>query len=284
MREDGDPQRPTILCVHGYPDDHAVWDGVVEQLRDRFHLVRYDVRGAGASDAPEQRSGYALEQLAGDLLAVADEVSPSGPVHLLAHDWGSIQAWHAVTEPRAKGRVSSFTSISGPSLDQVGAWFAARLRQPSLRGLGEALNQLALAGYTGLFQVPVLPEIAWRTGLLPRLVRAIQREDPAAPQPPLPPAEDGVRGLALYRQNMFSGESREPVRTDVPVQVLAPRGDVFVTPAAQASARDWTDDLVVHELSGGHWLPRSRPQVVAGYVAEHVERVDPAAGVGVSGA
>ncbi len=22
----GDPERPTIVAVHGYPDDHTVWD------------------------------------------------------------------------------------------------------------------------------------------------------------------------------------------------------------------------------------------------------------------
>ena len=27
-----DPQRPTILAIHGYPDNHHVWDGVAEHL------------------------------------------------------------------------------------------------------------------------------------------------------------------------------------------------------------------------------------------------------------
>ena len=27
-----DPQRPTILAIHGWPDNHHVWDGVAEQL------------------------------------------------------------------------------------------------------------------------------------------------------------------------------------------------------------------------------------------------------------
>src|SRR5438309_1175852 len=55
--EHGDPAAPTIVAVHGYPDNHSVWDGVVELLSDRFHVVTYDVRGAGASDKPSARGG-----------------------------------------------------------------------------------------------------------------------------------------------------------------------------------------------------------------------------------
>ena len=27
-----DPQRPTVLAIHGYPDNHHLWDGVAEHL------------------------------------------------------------------------------------------------------------------------------------------------------------------------------------------------------------------------------------------------------------
>jgi len=29
---DLDPGRPTILAIHGYPDNHHVWDGVAREL------------------------------------------------------------------------------------------------------------------------------------------------------------------------------------------------------------------------------------------------------------
>ena len=44
----------TVLLVHGYPDNHSVWDPVAEILADRFHVVAYDVRGAGASGVPDE--------------------------------------------------------------------------------------------------------------------------------------------------------------------------------------------------------------------------------------
>ncbi len=57
VTEAGDPGRPTILLVHGFPDTSAVWDPVVDRLTDSFHVVRYDVRGAGLSDVPPRRCG-----------------------------------------------------------------------------------------------------------------------------------------------------------------------------------------------------------------------------------
>ena len=30
-----DPQRPTVLAIHGYPDNHHLWDGVAEHLIGR---------------------------------------------------------------------------------------------------------------------------------------------------------------------------------------------------------------------------------------------------------
>ncbi|WP_197522084.1 TetR/AcrR family transcriptional regulator, partial [Mycobacterium gordonae] len=44
---DIDPARPTVLAIHGYPDNHHVWDGVAELLCGRYNVVAYDVRGAG---------------------------------------------------------------------------------------------------------------------------------------------------------------------------------------------------------------------------------------------
>jgi len=59
--------------------------------------LAYDVRGAGESSCPASRSGYRFDQLVSDIDAVIDSLGV-GRVHVLAHDWGSIQAWPAVTD------------------------------------------------------------------------------------------------------------------------------------------------------------------------------------------
>src|SRR5690606_3961017 len=120
--EAGPEGAPVLLLVHGYPDDHSVWDGVVASLADRYRVVSYDVRGAGRSGVPRARSEYALEHLVADAEAVIDAVSGGRAVHLVGHDWGSIQSWEVVTEPRMRSKIASFTSLSGPCLDHVAIW------------------------------------------------------------------------------------------------------------------------------------------------------------------
>lgn len=270
--ETGAPENPTAVLVHGYPDNHSVWDGVVAELASRFHVVTYDVRGAGASDQPARRSDYELDHLTDDLRAVIDAVSPGTPVHLLAHDWGSIQAWSLVTTPDASERVRSYTSVSGPSLDHAGAWMRELHRHP-VAGVRQALEST----YIGLFQVPRVPEFLWRTGVIDRLLGG--RGSSARRGPRLSAGRslgDKINGLELYRANMASGLGRpRPQRTDVPVQVVAPRGDSYVSPALQTQApKPYTDTLFIRGVPGGHWVVTSRPDVIARAFTELADHVD----------
>lgn len=164
--ESGDPSLPTVVCVHGWPDDHHLWDGVAEELADRFHVVTYDVRGAGASDKPRGSWAYRLGQLTADLRTVIDEVSPGAPVHLLAHDWGSATGWALICDELFAPRIASYTSISAPSVDHAGAWLRTALEHPL-----PVLKQLRDSYYMFVFQLPVLPELLVRTGLVGRRLR-----------------------------------------------------------------------------------------------------------------
>ena len=266
--ESGPIGAPTVICVHGYPDDHTVWDGVAAELAPRYRVVSYDVRGSGESGKPRRRPAYRLDQLALDLAAVVNAVSPARPVHLLAHDWGSVQTWHAVTGEWLRGRVASYTSISGPCLDHAGHWFRARLRRPTPRALRELLTQLTASWYIGFFQLPLLPELAWRTGLGQRALAALEPTS-------APAVSDAVHGLQLYRANMLPRLARAGERTtDIPVQVLVPRRDPFLTVSLQTDAQRWVRNLAVRVLPGGHWLPRTKPDVVARCVSELIEHTE----------
>ncbi|SDO93558.1 Short-chain dehydrogenase [Actinopolyspora xinjiangensis] len=271
VREHGDRSRPCVVCVHGYPDNRRVWDEVVAHLAERYHVVTYDVRGAGESDRPRDDAAYDIDQLADDLERVMDAVSPDRPVHLLAHDWGSVQAWQAVTEPRLRERIRSFTTISGPSLDHAGEWLRSRLRRPTPRRLRDLVSQLAHSGYIGFFQLPVLPELTWRTGLMRRLIRLL---DPSA-RHTSSETGDGLAGLALYRRNTGRRfRTPNPRPTSVPVQVLAPTDDPFVGAPMQTEIGRWVENLRVRHLRGGHWLPRSAPLRVVRATEEFVDYLE----------
>ena len=71
------------MLVHGWPDSHVLWDGVVPLLAEQFRIIRYDNRGAGASSAPKAASAYAMAHLADDFAAVISALSPGQPVHVV---------------------------------------------------------------------------------------------------------------------------------------------------------------------------------------------------------
>lgn len=267
--EEGDPGRPTVLLLHGYPDTHRVWDEVAERLRDRFHVVRYDVRGAGSSGAPADHRHYDLDHLASDLSAVLDEIGKPA-VHLVGHDWGSLQGWDAVTRPGIRERVASFTSLGGPGLDQT----AEFLRHG---GLGDVAAQRARSWYIGAFQLPVLPELAWRTFVPAMLERAMRLGDGVEPRPGHPAATlagDAANGLWLYRCNRAGRRRRRDLHVEVPVQLIEATRDSFVTPALLASLTRWASRCWHRRIVAGHWAHRSRPDVVARMIAEFAAHVD----------
>jgi pimeloyl-ACP methyl ester carboxylesterase len=271
VHEAGDPDRPMVLLVHGYPDDHAVWDLVAEHLRADHRLVAYDVRGAGASAVPADRRGYRVDRLVADLAAVIDAVSPEEPVHLVAHDWGSIQSWSAVIDPAVADRIATFTSISGPGLDHVSAWVRAR-RSPGGGRWRQLLRQGSRSWYVALFQTP-LPARGWRL-VAKRWRWAMEQREAAAtddrwPSPNL--LADAVHGLELYRANAKGPRIRPGTRrASARVLVLIPLDDPYVTPALWEGIERFAPDLRRVEVPGKHWLPRSQPRVVADAVAAHV--------------
>ena len=42
---EGNPEATPIVLVHGYPDNHSVWDKVATALSEDYLVIRYDVRG-----------------------------------------------------------------------------------------------------------------------------------------------------------------------------------------------------------------------------------------------
>ncbi|GAA4005324.1 SDR family oxidoreductase [Allokutzneria multivorans] len=274
--ESGAPDRPTVLLVHGYPDDHHVWDRVAQRLRGKFHVVTYDTRGTGTSAGPKERSGYRLEHLGEDLLAVADAVSPDRPVHVVGHDWGSIQAWEAVTDPAARHRIASYTTISGPCLDHVGHWTRSRLRRPSPRGLRQLISQQLHSLYILFFHIPVLPALLWRTVIARNWARLLWRTEKIKfDRPTRVLAKDGVLGMELYRANMVPRlKNPRERRTTVPVQAITPLHDRYVTPVLAEDLERWVPELWRRPLAAGHWAPLSHPEAVARMVEEFVEHVE----------
>jgi pimeloyl-ACP methyl ester carboxylesterase len=272
-----DKRRPSILAIHGYPDNHHVWDGVAAQLADRYNFVAYDVRGAGKSGSPAERSGYVLSQLVSDVGAVIDSLGLD-EVHLLGHDWGSIQGWATVTDDSVMGRIASFTSISGPHLNYAGRFLRSRR---TARGVVDVVRQFLASGYIWFFLCPGAPEVAFRSRVAVKVFEAVEligrsrtsRQRRAAT---IRSIDDYLNGLNLYRANMpgpILAPGGQLPQTGVPVQVLVARKDYFVTPALQRFSGSIPPGSRIVPIEGGHWVVASHPDDIARLTGEWVDRV-----------
>ncbi|MFE4174257.1 SDR family oxidoreductase [Streptomyces sp. NPDC056909] len=275
VAELGDPARPAVLLVHGYPDSKEVWSEVAGRLAENFHVVLYDVRGHGGSTAPAPlRGGFTLEKLTDDFLAVADAVSPDRPVHLVGHDWGSVQAWEFVTVARTEGRIASFTSMSGPSLDHLGHWIKRRAKRPTPRGVAQLLGQGAKSWYVYALHTPVLPELAWRGPLGRRWPAILRRAEklPGTSYPTSSLPRDAAHGAWLYRDNVRARLSgpRTDAYAHAPVQLITPTGDAFLSERLYDDLERWAPGLVRRTLPAKHWVPRTRPDQLASWIADFV--------------
>lgn len=103
----GNPANPLILCLHGFPEYWAAWQGVMPLLADRFFVVAPDQRGFGRSSKPSGIEAYRTRHLLADVSALADNLSAEKPFVLFGHDWGSAVAYaYAFRYPkRLKGLV-----------------------------------------------------------------------------------------------------------------------------------------------------------------------------------
>lgn len=250
----GDPQRPTVALIHGFPSTKEMWDPVIELLAERFHVVAYDVRGAGTSAAPPSVAAYDFERLGDDFAAVAEATAPGKRIHLVGHDWGGLQGWEFATTRRFSDRLASFTAIAAPSLDQV----AISRRSP--RRLVDSWR----SWYILLLLSPGGPKV---------MSRMVVAAGPPGAQGSL--ADDVVHGANLYRRNIPRRMLRP--RTDavahVPVQLIVPRGDRYIPLSYYDLAERYAPRLTRRLVDGNHWLPGTQPDLVAGAIASFVEEL-----------
>ena len=82
---------------------------------------------------------------------------------------------------------------------------------------------------------------------------------------------DGEQGIALYRAN-FIPRLRSPRvrRTDVPVQVVQPLRDKYVTAGVTEDVERWASDVRRRVIDAGHWAQITHADTVARLVTDHV--------------
>lgn len=145
----GDPSRPAVILLHGFPESHRTWREVAPRLADEFHLVMPDQRGFAGSDLPQEKSAYKTDVLVDDIFALADALAIER-FALVGHDWGGAISWAAAL--RGDPRLTRLAIVNAP--------------HPVLfqKSLIEDADQRAASQYITAFRAPGFEKIVEAQG------------------------------------------------------------------------------------------------------------------------
>ncbi|WP_107655798.1 alpha/beta fold hydrolase [Nocardia suismassiliense] len=250
---DGDA--PTVMMTGDWPGDSSLMVPMAEQLAaNGFHVVRWDMHGAGRTSHDRRPGAYSMENLAGELGAVLEQTAPGRRVHIFGDGWGPfIGSQYNTMHP---GRIASMSVIGFPSADLAGnALRRVPREKPELTGQWAA--QVAVLSYLAGIEIPVLPDAAVRTGIPVQLLGVMA----ALMAPEMPGGglhtnvDDDADGLERYRQAMWP-HLTEPQYDyiDIPVlQVFYPTDDFLETPVLIDGLESRTPHLDLRYVPGNHF-------------------------------
>lgn len=84
--DDGDPEAPPVLVLHGITQSTATWAWLVPHLADAHRVVRLDFRGHGRSGRTPGE--YVFRGYVADATAICEEVLGGRPAVVIGHSLG----------------------------------------------------------------------------------------------------------------------------------------------------------------------------------------------------
>ena len=87
--DDGDG--PAILMTHGFVASTGMWDGQVTAFRDAYRLVRWDMRGHGRTECPDDPSAYGQDITVADMVAILDHLEIDQAI-IVGHSLGGFMS------------------------------------------------------------------------------------------------------------------------------------------------------------------------------------------------
>lgn len=144
-RTDGDPSKVPLLLLNSLGTDHSLWDVLMPDLLQDFHVLRMDKRGHGGStNVTEQCS---IADLGQDVLSVMDAAGWRR-THLCGVSIGGMTGmWLAVNAPERFDRLV----LSNTSAKVISEVFAERIRLIQEKGLAGIVDQALGRFYTESF-------------------------------------------------------------------------------------------------------------------------------------
>ena len=145
-RAAGEPGRPLMLFVHGFPEAAFVWDALMahfaQPANGGYRCLAPNLRGFEHSSAPTAVDDYKPALLLQDLQQLVQTERPDGHIDtLVGHDWGGALTWGMANA--WPGTISRLVSINSPHA----ATFARELtHNPEQQAASAYMHYLAAPG------------------------------------------------------------------------------------------------------------------------------------------
>jgi pimeloyl-ACP methyl ester carboxylesterase len=283
----GDPAKPAVILLHGFPESHRTWRELAPRLEDEFFLVMPDQRGFAGSDRPQEVAAYETDTLVDDIFALADALSLER-FALVGHDWGGAISWPAAL--RGDPRLTRLAIINAPhpvimqkslieDADQRAAsQYITAFRLPGFEKAVEAM------GFESFFEktfgshvdLALIPEAEKRQyiadwsqpGGLTAMLNWYRASRLVVPPP----------GITVPLPDWLL---RAFPSVKVPTLVVWGMNDKALLPVLLEGLGTLVDDLRIQRLPGvGHFAPWEAPDAVAAalapFLAEHAKASAPA--------
>ncbi|MDM0037305.1 alpha/beta fold hydrolase [Variovorax sp. J22P271] len=203
---EGPPEAPVVMLAHGILTSHEMWEPVVRALTPRWRVVRYDLRGHGAtsSTAPP----YCMEQLAQDAVDLLD-VLGIDRVHFIGTSLGGMIGQQLAA--RFGERLHSATLANTTAVQPDPAVWQQRIDVALAKGIDPLVEGTLQRWFTSDFQI--------RDSAMVEKLRGIARQT----------SVEGFAGCAAAIRDLNHADILKDIT--LPTLVLAGALDVAIPPA-----------------------------------------------------
>ncbi|HJR74117.1 MAG TPA: alpha/beta hydrolase [Luteimonas sp.] len=259
----GDPAKPAVLLLHGFPSSADTFRDVIPKLAEVAHVIAPDLPGYGESEPLAQTSFETFGEAVFELLAHLNV----GPRYVYLHDWGAPVGLHvAMTEPdavlglivqNANAHRSGFAAQWDPTIEY---W-----ANPNPKTEAASLTFLNYEGVRAQYVVDVPAEIA------ARISPDVWEEDWRVMQ--LPGRMETQAALLLdyggYVER-FDEIAKYLADRQPPAVMVWGRHDAFFDIAETLSWMQALPRMEAHILDGGHFLLETHAQSAAEIFARFI--------------
>jgi pimeloyl-ACP methyl ester carboxylesterase len=268
-REAGDPAKPSILLLHGFPSSSHMFRNLISALADQYHLVAPDHIGFGQSAMPSVTEfTYSFDKLTEITEAFVDKIGLER-FALYIHDYGApIGLRIALRRPE---RVTALITQSGNAYMEGFTPFWDIL---FAHAKDRAANEAQVRDYFTLEKT----KWQYRNGTPADRLDRIAPETYLLDQMGLDRKDNDAIQLQLFWDYQFNLEGypayQEYFRTRKPPVLVAwgKNDEIFGAAGAEAFKRD-LPEVDFHLLDAGHFALETHLEEISGYIRNFLSRV-----------